>query len=109
MTTRRGWLSLLIANFLITAALGQAISAPIERSAPVNPLSFLGTDIGAKTNAAIAAMPASGGAVRIPAGDYSFATTIKLTRPGQHLTCDAGAALHYTGSGDAILLDPARG
>jgi hypothetical protein len=54
-------------------------------------------------------MPAAGGTVHISAGEYSFATTIKLTRPGQHLTCDAGTTLHYTGSGDAILLDPARG
>jgi hypothetical protein len=109
MMMRHGWTSLLFANFLVTAALGQAASAPVERSAPVNPLSFPGADIGAKTNAAIAAMPARGGTVRIPAGDYSFAATIKLTRPGQHLICDAGATLHYTGSGDAILLDPARG
>jgi hypothetical protein len=107
--TIRGWPSLLFANFLVIAALGQTVSAPAERSAPVNPLSFPGADIGAKTNAAIAAMPARGGTLRIPAGDYSFATTIKLTRPGQHLICDAGATLHYTGSGDAILLDPARG
>lgn len=109
MTTRRNWASLLLASSLVTAALGQAGSASIERGAPVNPLSFPGTDIGAKVNAAIAAMPVRGGTVRIPAGDYSFASTIKLTRPGQHLTCDAGATLHYTGSGDAILLDPAQG
>jgi hypothetical protein len=109
MTTRRGWPSLLLASSLVTTALGQAASAPVERSTPANPLSFPGTDIGAKTNAAIAAMPARGGTVRIPAGDYSFASTIKLTRPGQHLTCDAGTTLHYTGSGDAILLDPSRG
>jgi hypothetical protein len=108
MTTRRGWTSLLLASLLVTAAAGQTGSAPVERSAPVNPLSFPGTDIGAKANAAIAAMPAAGGTVHISAGDYSFATTIKLTRPGQHLTCDAGTTLHYTGNGDAILLDPAR-
>jgi hypothetical protein len=94
---------------LVTAAAGQTGSASIERSAPLNPLSFPGTDIGAKANAAIAAMPVAGGTVHISAGDYSFATTIKLTRPGQHLTCDAGTTLHYTGNGDAILLDPARG
>jgi Right handed beta helix region len=66
-------------------------------------------DIGTKVNAEIAALPATGGTVHIPAGSYSFATTIKLTRPGQHLTCDAGATLHYTGSGDAILVDPSQG
>jgi Right handed beta helix region len=67
------------------------------------------TDIGTKVNAEIAALPPTGGTVHIPAGNYNFATTIKLTRPGQHLTCDAGATLRYTGSGDAILLDPSRG
>jgi hypothetical protein len=109
MTTRRGWTSLLLASLLVTAALGHAGSPPVGPSAPVNPLSFPGADIGAKANAAIAAMPAAGGTVHISAGEYSFATTIKLTRPGQHLTCDAGTTLRYTGSGDAILLDPARG
>jgi copper-binding protein NosD len=78
-------------------------------SGVVDPNSIAGADIGAKINAAIAAMPAGGGTVRIPAGSYTFTTTINLTRPGQHLTCDAGAVLHYTGRGDAILADPARG
>jgi hypothetical protein len=81
----------------------------VSASGVVDPNRMAGDDLGAKVNAAIAAMPASGGTVRIPAGHYSFATTINLTRPGQHLTCDAGALLHYTGSGDAILADPAKG
>jgi Right handed beta helix region len=71
----------------------------------MDPRGMPGADIGAKVNAAIAAMPASGGTVRIPAGSYSFSTTIKLTRAGEHLMCDAGAVLHYTGTGDAILAD----
>ena len=71
----------------------------------IDPRGFAGADIGAKVNAAIAAMPVSGGTVRIPAGSYSFSTTMKLTRPGQHLACDAGATLHYTGSGDAIFVN----
>jgi len=83
MTTRRGWTSLLLASLLVTTALGQAGAAATERSASVNPLSFPGADIGAKANAAIAAMPAAGGTVHIFAGEYSFATTIKITRPGQ--------------------------
>ena len=57
----------------------------------------------------IAAMPRSGGTVRIPAGEYSFSTTIKLTRAGQHLVCDPGATLRYTGNGDAILVDTTAG
>jgi Right handed beta helix region len=75
----------------------------------IDPNSMAGADIGAKVNAAIAAMPVSGGTVRIPAGDYNFATTITITRAGQHLICDAGALLHYTGNGDAILIQPSGG
>jgi hypothetical protein len=75
----------------------------------VDPNTMAGSDIGAKVNAGLAAMPASGGTVRIPAGDYSFATTIKLTKAGQHLVCDAGAVLRYTGNGDAIQADPSAG
>lgn len=108
MTMCRGWTSLLLASFLATAALGQGGSAPVERSAPVSALSYPGADIGAKANAAFAAMPESGGAVRIPAGHYSFATTITLPRGGYHLQCDAGAVLQYTGTGDAILVRPIR-
>jgi Right handed beta helix region len=70
----------------------------------IDPNTMPGEDLGAKVNAAIAKMPASGGTVRIPTGDYSFSTTIKITRSGQHLVCDPGAALHYTGQGDAILV-----
>jgi polygalacturonase len=81
----------------------------IASSGIVNPNSMAGTDIAAKVNAAIAAMPASGGTVRIPAGSYSFSKTIKLTRPGQHLICDSGAVLHYIGDSDAILMDPSAG
>jgi hypothetical protein len=33
---------------------------------------------------------------------------MKLPRGGVHLQCDAGAVLHYTGTGDAILLDLAH-
>jgi hypothetical protein len=75
----------------------------------VDPNSMAAADIGAKVNAAIATMPASGGTVRIPAGNYSFATTIRITGGGQHLRCDAGAELHYTGSGDAIVVAPVKG
>jgi hypothetical protein len=81
----------------------------VSSTGVVDPNTMAGEDIGAKVNAAVAAMPVTGGTVRIPAGDYSFASTIRLTRPGQHLICDSGATLRYTGSGDAILLDPSKG
>jgi hypothetical protein len=75
----------------------------------IDPRELPGADIGAKVNAAIRAMPLTGGTVRIPAGSYDFSTTMKLTQPGQHLVCDAGAVLHYTGNGDAILVYPTEG
>ncbi len=66
-------------------------------------------DMGAKVSAQFAALPLTGGTVRIPAGSYSFATTIKLVGGGEHLQCDAGAELHYTGSGDAIVVESRKG
>lgn len=82
-----------------------AVAFPQAVLNPIDPNTMPGADIGAKVNAAIAKLPASGGTVRIPTGDYSFSTTIKLTRSGQHLACDPGAALHYTGQGDAIVVN----
>jgi hypothetical protein len=96
-------------SLLATAALAQPASNGTASGGMIDPRSMAGTDIGAKVNAAIAAMPATGGTVRIPAGSYSFSTTMKLTRPGEHLVCDAGAVLRYSGDGDAILMDPAAG
>jgi hypothetical protein len=92
-------------SLLATAALAQPASNGTASGGMIDPRSMAGTDIGAKVNAAMAAMPATGGTVRIPAGSYSFSTTIKLTRPGQHLVCDAGAVLRYSGDGDAILIE----
>jgi hypothetical protein len=96
-------------SLLATAALAQPAPNGIASGGMIDPRSMAGADIGAKVNAAIAAMPATGGTVRIPAGSYDFSTTIKLTRPGQHLVCDAGAVLRYAGDGDAILIEPAAG
>ena len=86
------------------ALLATACSAQTATKAPpdkisggvVDPNSLAGADIGAKVNAAVAAMPTSGGTVRIPAGSYSFATTIKLTRSGAAhcVRCRRGVALH---------------
>ena len=107
MNTRR--IQILLFTACISASLlGQMSHAATEQSGPVSALSYPGTDIGAKANAAFAAMPESGGAVRIPAGHYKFATTITLPRGGFHLQCDAGAVLQYTGTSDAILIQPIR-
>ncbi|MDQ1694341.1 MAG: hypothetical protein QOH85_1876, partial [Acidobacteriaceae bacterium] len=95
----------------------QSTSAPAAKVEPaensdaqvVNPLRMPGTDLGAKVNAAFAAMPATGGTVRIPAGSYDYDIPIRLTHAGQHLACDAGAVLHYVGGNDAIIMDPKAG
>ena len=101
-------LSLFLLFSLGTAAFARPTALPAQRdhANPADPRGHAGADIGAHVNAALAAMPASGGTVRIPAGSYDFATTIRLTHAGQHLACDPGAVLHYTGKGDAILVDP---
>lgn len=66
---------------------------------------FPGADIGAKINTAIAALPANGGTIVVPAGDYSLTTPIVISRPGVILTGQGyGTTLHYSGSGDAIFL-----
>ena len=111
MNLRDGTLTLLLlASAVTTAASAQGAAGGTCPRAPkgvIDPNSMAGADMGAKVNAAIAAMASSGGTVRIPAGTYDFATTIKMSRSGQHLACDSGAVLHYTGGGDAILVDPA--
>ena len=106
------WFALFATAAIAQSASNGTASGGIPGDIPrgiIDPRGMPGADIGAKVNAAIAAMPASGGTVRIPAGSYSFSTTIKLTRAGEHLTCDAGAVLRYTGSGDAILVDSPGG
>jgi len=70
---------------------------------------FAGSDIGAKINSAIAALPASGGEIYIPAGDYTFNTTINVTGKniilrgaGTGYTLLYGTKLLWVGLGTAI-------
>jgi hypothetical protein len=80
----------------------------------VNATGFGGADIGAKVNAAIASLPTvtqnsqtwTQGVVLIPAGNYTFSTTMNLNSPYLDLHCEQGAILTYTGSGDAIRILP---
>lgn len=71
----------------------------------LNATTFPGSDIGAKVNAAFASC---GGAceVEIPAGNYTYSTTINIPvaiAGGVTLECDTESTiLNYTGSGDAI-------
>lgn len=72
----------------------------------LNPTAFPGSDIGAQVNAAFASC-AGKCKVAIPAGNYSYSTTIVLpvvTTGGATLECDSQSTmLQYTGSADAIL------
>lgn len=67
---------------------------------------FSGSDIGAKINAAFAD-GANQCTVYVPAGNYSFSTTISfpvVANGTAQLILDSGAVLIYTGSGYAISL-----
>jgi parallel beta-helix repeat protein len=78
--------------------------APSSPQAPVAATSAAGIDIGDRVNHALKSC-ALQCTVYIPAGNYSFATTIRLElNPfGKYkLSGDPGAVITYTGSGDAI-------
>jgi hypothetical protein len=65
---------------------------------------FPGADIGAQINAAIADLGTAGGVVEVPAGTYSFGTTIQLSQSYTWLRCQGWATvLNYTGSGTAVI------
>jgi len=67
------------------------------------PIAPAGSDIGAQINAAFTACSFNC-VVAIPPGNYSYSTTIEMTKPSQSLI-GAGSLLtilHYTGSGDGI-------
>lgn len=81
----------------------QAIAAAAVNGA-VNPLFYLGSDLGEKINNVFAV--GNGCAeVHIPAGTYVYSTTIRMTKPCQSLY-GAGSALttiEYKGNNDAIF------
>lgn len=71
---------------------------------------FPGGDIGAKVNAAMAALPSTGGTVYIPAGVYSFSTTITMMKNCQIIGAGSCATfLTYTGTGTALNIDGSQG
>ncbi len=66
---------------------------------------FSGSDMGAKINGAIAALPAGGGTVIIPAGQYNVSTTITFSSQTQTLRllgAGGGLAAYAQGLGTAL-------
>ena len=84
----------------------------LNTNSVINAAQEAGSDIGVKTNNAIASCPTTGYSttpactVYVPAGTYTYGTTIQVplsTFSGLKLQFDKGAWLHYTGSGDGIF------
>jgi hypothetical protein len=82
--------------------------ASAQGGAPEGPIyaaDFPGSDLGAKVNAAVAAL-SGGGTIALPAGSYAFSTPIVLDKPvwltGQGVH---GTVLSYTGSGASIVVE----
>jgi hypothetical protein len=70
----------------------------------VNPTAYPGQDLGQKINNVFA--KGDGCAeIHIPAGKYSYSTTIRMSKPCQSILGGGSAltSLEYTGSGDAIV------
>lgn len=72
---------------------------------------FVGVDIGAKINAAVADLGANGGTIVIPAGTFTYGTTISVNgqrdiylvgASGQTAGAAAATVLQYTGTGLAV-------
>jgi hypothetical protein len=95
-------LTLLAASALTPISLNAQAVNSISVNGVLNPVYYSGTDIGAQINAAWAS--GQGKTVRVPAGTYSFSTTIVHPGTGYMLICDTGATLQYNGSSDAITL-----
>jgi hypothetical protein len=72
---------------------------------PLYAADFPGSDIGAKINSAIAALP-QGGTIILPVGDYTFSEPIIIDKPvwlvGQGVH---GTVLSYAGSGASIVVE----
>ncbi|MGA2019605.1 MAG: hypothetical protein ABSH02_03375 [Candidatus Sulfotelmatobacter sp.] len=89
---------------LIAAAL-LLLFTPLIVAQLTVPIAVVGSeDIGAQINAAFAACSYTC-VVSIPAGNYSYRTTINMTKPGQSLVGAGSYAtiLNYSGSGDGIF------
>ena len=99
-TSIRQLAALLLLPLCPTISHSQTVVTAGSVNGVLNPTQFAGSDIGAQINTAWK----SGATVRVPAGSYTFSTTIVHPGAGYKLECDTGATLTYTGSSDAITL-----
>jgi hypothetical protein len=63
-------------------------------------------DSAAAIQAAVSALPASGGVVRLPPGTYKVASTITVPQAGVYIapTIPGGTIINFTGTGDCIRM-----
>ena len=102
------WVLLAVSLYTLPFAESQtAARTPTSRveSSRLSATDFTGVDIGAQINAAFASC--SGRCyVRVPQGDYTYSTTIRIPvamQGGVTLECDSvSTKLRYIGSGDAV-------
>ncbi len=91
--------------FFVVTSVVAAQAQSETKSTSLNATIFPGSDIGAKVNAAFASCNGRC-KVEIPAGNYTYSTTINLPvqfSGGATLQCDSeSTTLNYIGSGDAI-------
>ena len=73
---------------------------PVRPGQILDASQFPGSDVGAQLNAALAALPSSGGSVFVPATASPFSTTVNIAKP-VHLTFGQGT-FTYTGNGTAL-------
>lgn len=89
-------------NIYVASSTGKATSTIQNLAGVLDASTFAGSDIGAKVNAAYAALPATGGTIKIPRGVFSFSTPIIFGVDGKTamLLCDPGRGtkLTYTGT-----------
>jgi hypothetical protein len=74
----------------------------------LNAATFPGADIFSQAMAAFATCSNHSCTVRIPPGNYATSATLRMPSPGSlttrmELDVDAGANIHYTGQGDALI------
>jgi hypothetical protein len=60
------------------------------------------TDSSAAFNAAVTALPATGGYLLVPRGTYKLGSTVGPLTTGQYIVCMPGVRFNWTGIGDCF-------